>query len=315
MKTKPLIIILVILGLIALVGGYILGTFNDDSLVEKSDNITEETDENNEDEAGSETLHDNITKPDADEEDNKEDALEKEEAYADEENNDDDEEEVSVSSDSPELSMEEGLIVYYPFNEDTKDYSGEEKDATNHGAVFVEGKNGKALNFDGKDDFVYAPVDINPISMPQITITAWVKAKKGSIVVRQIISSGDEENYNRTIGTDFRGGGKGWSCFAGTGKVLGYKPVVADKWTFVASIYDQDINMVKLFVDGYFYEKEGKIDGEGNDFVLIGAQGSIEEQSHRFNGFIDEVKIYDYALSDTELNSLYTTGVARPDSN
>ena len=30
-------------------------------------------------------------------------------------------------------------------------------------------------------------------------------------------------------------------------------------------------------------------------------------------GVIDEAKIYDYALSDKELNSLYKTGIAKPE--
>jgi len=292
MKTKPLIIILAILGLIALVGGYMLGLPDDSLPLDKSNNITEEADENDE---ASEPNTENAT--------DKEDALEKEEAYKDEEG--------SVSSDSPELSTEEGLVVYYPFDEDIKDYSGNEIDATNHNAFFVDGKKDKALMFNGKNSFIHVPLNINPSEMSQMTMAVWVKAEKGSIVVRQIIGN-DNDEYDRTIVTDFRGGGKGWSCFAGDGMVLGYNPVVADKWTFVVAVYDQDAGKVKLFVDGSIYEKDAKMVDEGTSFILIGARGSTENNSHHFKGTIDEVKIYDYALSDTELNSLYKFGIAKP---
>ncbi|MCD4760885.1 LamG domain-containing protein [bacterium] len=286
MKTRNWIIILVVVGLIALGGGYMLGLSGNDALpLDKSDNVTEEIDDNTENASG-----DNVVKSDT-EEDNKEDVLEKEDAST--------------------LTIEEGLIAYYPFNEDIKDYSGEEIDATNHNAFFVDGKKGKALKFNGKNSYVHVPININPVEMPQITIAVWAKAEKGSIVVRQIIGN-DNDEYDRTIVTDFRGGGKGWSCFAGDGRVLGYDPVVADKWTFIAAVYDQDAGTVKLFVDGSVYEKDGKMVDEGTDFILIGARGLVTEQSHYFNGAIDEVKIYDYALSDEELNSLYKNGTAQP---
>jgi hypothetical protein len=245
-------------------------------------------------------MNDDATKPDADE-DNKEDALEEEEAYADED---------KYSA----AATEDGLIAYYPFDEDIKDYSGEEVDATNHNAFFVDGKKGKALKFNGKNSFIHTLVNINPAKMPQMTMTAWVKAEKGSVVVRQIIGN-DNDEYDRTLVTDFRGGGKGWSCFAGDGRVLGYEPVVADKWTFIAAVYDQEAGTVKLFVDGSIHEKDGKMVDEGTSFVLIGARGSVENNSHHFKGVIDEVKIYDYALSDKELNSLYKTGITQPKSD
>ena len=306
MKAKNLIIIILVFGLIAIAGGlFMIEALNQDdsSTVKKSDNIIEETDEN---EQGSETMNEDMLKPDA-EDNNKEDALEEEEAYADEKENDEEENDDEKETIS---YLEEGLIAYYPFNEDTKDYSGEEKDATNYGAVFVEGKNGKALNFDGENTYVYAPVNINPTPMPQMTMTAWVKAGD-SENIRLAISS-DNGGYDRAMGMDNRQGGQGWSCFAGNGKILGYHPVAVDEWTFLAAVYNQNVGTVKLFVDGSVYEKKAKIVGGGNDFILIGANGSTKLQREFFMGVIDEVKIYDYALSDKELNSLYETGVAKP---
>ncbi len=298
MKTRNWIIVLVVVGLVALGGGYMLGLFNQDDLetVEKISDVTEEADElfeDNEDELDSEI----IVKDEA-----KKDALEEEEFYVDEQG--------SISSDSPELSIEEGLVAYYPFNEDIKDYSGKEIDATNHNAFFVDGKYGKALKFNGKNSYVHALVNINPSQMPQITMAAWVKETNGADIM-QVISS-DNSGYDRAIGADIRGAGDGWACFAGDGKVLGFHPLQTSKWTFIAAVYDQEAGTVKLFVDGSTIEKKAKSVGNSNDFITIGAREASGRLSEFFNGIIDEVKIYDYALSDTELNSLYKTGIARP---
>lgn len=299
MKTKNLILILIILGLIALSGGYAMGLFN--SGTETAENIVRET-ENDSDSLSEQDESDSITETDIKDE-TKEDVLEKEEDYADEDKNNDDEKDTASF-------IEEGLVAYYPFNDDTKDYSSDGKDGTNHGAVFVEGKKGEALKFDGKNDFVYAPVNINPIPMPRMTMAAWVKAEDDTKIRKAVCH--DNSGYDRCMGIDNRQGGQGWSCFAGDGKILGYSSVLVDKWTFVAAVYDQNAGTVKLFVDGSMHEKKGKIVGSGNDFILIGANGSTKLQREYFMGAIDEVKIYDYALSDKELNSLYETGIAKP---
>lgn len=299
---KNLIVILAVLALIVATSIFALNytTKDDSTIVNKSDNIIEKTDENIRNESNSETAHENTTKTDAEEED-KEDTLEKEKTYKNEEK--------SVFSNSPELIIEEGLIAYYPFNEDVKDYSKEGNNGTNYGAIFTKGKKGQALKFDGKESYVYAPVNINPIPMPQMTMTAWVKTEDATKIRKAVCH--DNSGYDRCMGIDNRQGGEGWSCFAGDGKILGYHPVTTDEWTFIATVYNQNAGTVKLFVDSSIYEKKAKIIGGGNDYLLIGANGSTKLQREYFMGAIDEVKIYNYALSDKELNSLYKTGTTQ----
>lgn len=219
-------------------------------------------------------------------------------------------EEVEEATESAVPSIDPGLVAYYPFDKDTKDYSGNENDGTNHNAFFVEGKNDKALKFNGRNSYINAPVNINPDILSQMTMTAWVKENDGAKIMHVV--SSDDAGYDRAMGTDNRGPGQeGWACFAGDGQVLGSHPITADKWTFIATVYDQDIGTVKLFVDGSVYEKEAKI-AKGNDFILIGARGTTKQQGEYFKGVIDEVRIYDQALSDKELNSLWKTGTILP---
>jgi len=202
-------------------------------------------------------------------------------------------------------TTEAGLAAYYTFDGDTEDHSGNGNHATNNGATFVSGHSGQALNFDGTDDFVTAPVDINPDVMPQMTMSAWVKPADGSPI--RLVISHDAGGYDRSLGIDKRGGGTGWSAFAGTGAVLGYHPVEVGEWAFIAVAYDQNAGTVKLYVNGAMYEKEGTL-GAGQKQVCIGSNPSFREL---FSGVIDEVKIYDYALSNAELNSLRETGSTR----
>ena len=199
-------------------------------------------------------------------------------------------------------SAEAGLVAYYPFDGDTSDHSGNGNDGTNHGATFVSGTSGQALSFDGADDYVSAPVNINPDVMPQMTMVAWVKPDEGS-PIRQVISH-DHGGYDRSLGIDSRGGGTGWSAFSGSGSVLGYHPVTIGEWVFIAAVYDQNAETVKLFVNGALINEEKGSLGTGWEYLYIGDNPSYNEH---FSGIIDEVKIYNYALSAAEIKSLYET--------
>ncbi|WP_167879431.1 LamG-like jellyroll fold domain-containing protein [Methanococcoides sp. NM1] len=197
---------------------------------------------------------------------------------------------------SPTPISEKGLVAYYPFDGDVRDYSGNNNHGTNNGAVFVSGVRNQALSFDGKDDYVRSPVNINQDNMPQMTMVVWAKADE----IRGTVISQDDGSYDRTIDIDNRGGGDGWSAFSGSGRVLGFHPVTTDEWTFLAAVYDQDAETVTLYVNDRVYQEKGKL-GDGKDYTNIGSNPGY---GVHFPGDIDEVRIYNYALSQSEINSM-----------
>lgn len=171
--------------------------------------------------------------------------------------------------------------------------------STNHGATFVPGYKGQALSFDGLDDYVFAPANINPDVMPQMTMLAWAQSNSDS---DGTVISCDDGGYDRTIKIDSRGGGIGWSAFSGSKGVLGYSPVTIGEWTFVAAVYDQDAETVKLYVNGaVIKEGEGMLES-GLDYIHIGSNPSY---GRYFSGTIDEVRIYNCTLSAEEIKALY----------
>ncbi|WP_445475414.1 LamG-like jellyroll fold domain-containing protein [Methanococcoides methylutens] len=203
---------------------------------------------------------------------------------------------MAPSAVGPTPISEKGLVAYYPFDGDVKDYSGNNNHGTNNGAVFVSGVRDQALSFDGKDDYVRSPVNINPDKMPQVTIIAWAKSDLES---RTIISH-DNGGFDRTIAIDNRGGGLGWSAFSGSGGVLGFHPATIGEWTFIATVYDQDAQTITMYVDDKVYQKKGVLSG-GWDYTNIGSNPSY---GGNFDGVIDEVRIYNSALSQSEINSI-----------
>jgi hypothetical protein len=133
---------------------------------------------------------------------------------------------------------------------------------------------------------------------------AWAKATSGT-PIRQVISH-DNGGYDRSVGIDFRGGGTGWTAFAGTGSVLGFQPLTLDEWTFLAVVYDQTIGSVTLYVNGVAFSGSATL-GSGNTFTRIGMNPAFGEY---FQGSIDNVFFFGDALSPAAINQIRTGGAA-----
>ena len=82
----------------------------------------------------------------------------------------------SASSSATDVaSTSSGLIVYYPFDTDVKDKSGNGKDATMFGSpTFVVGTAIDAINLNGKSQYVQLPSGILSSITNQFTISFWV---------------------------------------------------------------------------------------------------------------------------------------------
>jgi hypothetical protein len=203
------------------------------------------------------------------------------------------------------------LVAYYPFDANANDASGNGNNATVNGATLTTDKFGNkngAYLFDGANDYITAPVDINPSTMPQMTIVAWARADNGS-PFKQVVSH-DNGGYDRSLDIDSRGGGTGWSAFCGSGGVSGFHPITLGEWVFLAVVYDQNAGTVQLRVNDTTYEKAGVL-GSGYSTFLIGSNPRYGEY---FKGAIDEVRIYDHALSDSEITALFMGDFSVPTS-
>ena len=206
--------------------------------------------------------------------------------------------------------LTDGLIAYYPFNGNAEDASGNGFHAEVHGAVLTKDKAGNAdsaYQFDGKSSFILAPVNINPDIMPNLTMIAWARNETNQPYGKLI--SHDAGGFGRTIGIDNRGGGPGWSAFCGSGAVLGYEPPRLRKWDFVAVVYEEKKEMITLFVNDRKMMKQG-ITKKGMKNLTIGNNPFSDKF---FHGVIDEVRIYNRALGEAEIQQFYQNFSAQSD--
>jgi hypothetical protein len=171
----------------------------------------------------------------------------------------------------------------------------------------VAGKKGSdALDFDGTDDYVDCGNDPSlQITGTEITVAAWVI--KGPISKYQVIAGkSTDENWSDGFGllwyqneVGFYVGG--W----GTGGPASEPFPTDGQWHHVAGTYDG--SNVKIWVDGVEgttpFPYTGSVNGSGGS-CEIGRQGGWP--AYCFSGTIDDVRIYNVALTESDIMSLAT---------
>ncbi len=160
-----------------------------------------------------------------------------------------------------------------------------------------------AGQFNGTDDYVAARGNIGILEPTQaVTVAAWVRpadlSGKRAIVQKGINDSGYFLRLNGGLLESFAAGN---SLFAGSAPL--------DSWTFVAMTYDG--SSLTNYVDGQAVKvisAGGAMDPTDTD-LLIGSRGTGENPlnnvDEKFSGLIDDVRVYNTALSDRDILNLY----------
>ena len=214
------------------------------------------------------------------------------------------------------------LVALWHFDENsgTTAYDSTENnnDGTISGASLVDGKLGKALSFDG-NDYVIVP-DSLLLEPDKITVEAWVKSSGTPGSCKYIVSKylptrpGNYSSYGLYTGSSgglrfYIGYTSSWvaSPDAGVG-------VWDGTWHHVAGTYDG--LAVKLYVDGEPVAGAGSTtsdiyyEGTGNLFI-----GAYTTASYCFSGTIDEVRIWDGALTADEIWYSYANEILHVDDD
>ena len=207
------------------------------------------------------------------------------------------------------------LVGYWSFNgsdgitEDTAiDTSGEGNDGTITGAVATAGKIGQALSFDGINDYVNCGTNASlDFSNGSFTITGWIYPL-GLGTRRGIVSRrGGAGGYWQLCTYD----DNSIEFYVDDGPLARYarKTVPLSTWTFFTAMIDRDSDLLKLSINGDSFATTdisglGTI-GSNADPVRIGYEKANNDY---FYGAIDEVRIYNRALTETEVTTLYQLG-------
>ncbi|MHC4175343.1 MAG: LamG domain-containing protein, partial [Planctomycetota bacterium] len=213
-----------------------------------------------------------------------------------------------VSGDIWSFTTSGRLIGWWKLDEASggtaEDSSGSDHSGTLHGDPGWQptgGKVGGALKLDGDGDYVKISDESDFDLTGQITVAAWIKARAFDKERQAIVTKGGSAwRLHRNLKTDN----------IRFNITYGYEPSAVGKvnvndgqWHHIVGAYDGA--KVCLYVDGELdgSKKTSKSIMTNNEPVCIGENS--EQTGRYWNGLIDDVRIYNYALSHDEVAAFY----------
>ncbi|MHC1778313.1 MAG: LamG-like jellyroll fold domain-containing protein [Lentimicrobium sp.] len=152
------------------------------------------------------------------------------------------------------------------------------------GAVFFGGTSKTAYGH------IILPVDLSPDKLPVTTICFWIKANE---TYQKMVPLFTGEENSRGILTDYENGAQRWSASAGKDGLIGGTAILKDQWTFIAVVYDAPNEQVRLIVNNEAFGGRARM-RKGTSGISLG----------NFNGSMDDLMVFDRALSLQEIESL-----------
>lgn len=216
-----------------------------------------------------------------------------------------------------------GLVAYYKMNEATGTTVADAKGTSTGSATgtsILAGKLGNGRSFNGTSDYINIPVaagsalDINNATNI-VTISAWVKPANVNNSRQGIFNRGycgcqaGGSGYGVGIGTNgnakFNLGGMAGGNFDGTSNAAN------SNWYHIVGVTNGASS--QIWVNGVS-DSTGNISIAGGSSALAAQIGTVPQSvapnpSSFFNGIIDEVGIWNRALTGAEISSLYNNGI------
>ncbi|WOJ97904.1 LamG-like jellyroll fold domain-containing protein [Congregibacter brevis] len=215
---------------------------------------------------------------------------------------------VIVSSTLISSAANAGLIHLWEANGNTLDSIGGVAGTLQGGASFGAGLSGQAFSFDGARQLFTAAVDLSPSNFASVTFGAWVNI---SAIPnnRGWVMGHDNGGYDRSLSLhDSRFAAPA----AGVGRTYTstLPTVTLNEWKFLAASYAGNGQVTTVYYDGQSQEVSNTANSNGNNFFSVGGLSNFG--GHEINGLVDNVFIFDEALSVDELRAIERNGTPVP---
>ena len=218
----------------------------------------------------------------------------------------------TMAQNVPSYVPNNGLVGWWPFNGNANDASGNGNNGTvNNGAVLTTDRFGglnSAYNLDGDNDFISVNPSTSLNIVNNISISIWFYTTQTGF-------------YGYLVDRDICGNAKDWSLAYNGSSILRIGDGATDQIINSASnninswhnlVFVRNGNSFKLFIDGVI---SGQILINGLNFlnnltpIFFGEQlcNPNSVNSPNFNGKIDDIGIWNRALTQQEVTALYNS--------
>ena len=222
----------------------------------------------------------------------------------------------------------QGLVAYYPFDGNAVDSSGHGYNGTVYFASYTKDRFGVdtgAYSFDGQGDAIDLGNILDQVfcaPVAKFSVSGWALVRSGNGPISSHIigkNAGGNGPYQWVV--SYLNGyivGSVFSDSAGQNYIALINPVSFNQWVHFVLVFDgslPELQRVKLYVNGTtnstsLYQHSGTLGTSTTDSqqrLSIGASRppNTIAWNNFLNGDVDDIRIYNRALSDSEVLSLY----------
>ena len=224
-----------------------------------------------------------------------------------------------------------GLVGWWPFNSNANDESGNGNNGTVTDATLTNdqfGNSNSAYNFDftgysngSLDDMIWVNHN-NIFNVNQLTVSCWFKAESydfsgnpGKSVIVNRYQNGYSSPHGEFWGISIENNSgnfflRGWlvsSAQSGT-SIYSNAPINLNQWYFAVITYDN--NTFNLYIDGQLVSSatgSNLLNNSGTSGISMGVSNQANGYWHPFDGDIDDVGYWTRALSESEIQQLFSS--------
>lgn len=214
-----------------------------------------------------------------------------------------------------------GPIAHWSFDQTTgtvlEDDSGNRRIGQINGATFVtDGRFGGALHFQPGNSVT---VQNFPDPTPSWTFSAWIRISNEDAAVDELGTAVSTEDYQKG-GWEFQTYGRSSGILwhfgylsEPPGKYIHYerRGFETGRWSHATIVREGDANVLNVYVDGVLAESQPSVPPmlPGTSTLLM---GKWEGAARLFAGSLDDIAIYQRALSAAEVAEIHEKPPARP---
>ena len=229
------------------------------------------------------------------------------------------------AQDLPSYVPTEGLVAYYPFNGNANDASGNGNHGTVNGATLANDQNGndnKAYEFNVNESASWGSpqeeieIDFSTsMNSNLLSLSAWVNPRekpspyndRSHSIFGRWEGGVQNEIFRFVVGND---NALYFQISDGNNNIENYSGgnVPYDSWTHVSAVLNE--KNIKLYVNGQKVSDElfvNNINTTGNSDLTIASMPMSNGTWYFFDGHLDEMGYWNRALSEQEIQNLYTS--------
>jgi hypothetical protein len=223
------------------------------------------------------------------------------------------------------MALVDGLVSYWKLDETSGSTAYDSLGVNNgtiYGAIPTTGKINGAYNFDGVNDYINSGSDSSLDNLPAITLSAWIyPITEGEGGLGYILEKSGGDTSGFRFRTQNVGGSQpreiAFRVDYSTTDMYRYSNnnmINLNEWNYVVVTWDgsSSYSNIHIYVNGeevtYRLNSDGvgtRVSDSSNSLII----GNSADTSSTFKGSIDEVGIWNRALSSDEIIKLYNEGI------